>query len=130
MHVLSRSASDLLMHSTWHADKHCKNMTCLKLQVVIALTDDIELSLAGKAQGYWRHDALLGVKGKTGVLPLPPHIHHVVGLRCVATQVQRHLGLVDTAVFWAELDFHQAPCILQSVADQAEHLSQQNREEV
>ena len=87
----------------------------LKLQVVVALADDIELSPRGEAQRYRRHDALFGVKLEAWVLPLAPHIHQVVGLRRVAPKEQGHLGLIDAAVLGAELDLDQTPCILQSV---------------
>ena len=87
-------------------------MAYLELQVVIALADDMELSLAGKAQGNWRHDALPGVKLEAGVQPLPPYINQVVGLCHVVSQVQGHFGLIDAAVLGAELDFHHALCVL------------------
>lgn len=105
-------------------------MACLELQVVIALADDIELGFAGKAEGDWRHDALPGVKLEAGVLPLPPHIHHVVSLRCVAAQVQGHLGLIDAAVLGAELHLHQAPCVLQALHINGQDSSWQNRNSV
>ena len=87
-------------------------MAYLELQVVIALADDMELSLAGKAQGHWRHDAFPGVKLEAGVLPLPPHINQVIRMCRFVSQVQGHGGLINAAVLGAELDFHHAPCVL------------------
>ena len=101
-----------LLSVLWFNGKQCRDMVYLELQVVVALADNIELSLAGKAQRHWRHDALPRVKLEAGVQPLPPHINQVVGLCRVASQVQRHFGLIDAAVLGAELDFHHAPCIL------------------
>ena len=76
----------------------------LELQVVVALTDDMELSPRDEPYGYRRQDALLGVKFESGVLPLPAYVHQVVGLRGVAPQEEGHLGLVDAAVLRAEPD--------------------------
>lgn len=90
-------------------------MVYLELQVVVALADDIELSLAGKAQRDWRHDTLPGVKLEARVLPLPPQVNQVVGLCRIVLQVQGHFGLVDAAVLGAELDFHYALCVLNSM---------------
>ena len=90
-------------------------MVYLELQVVVALADDVELSLAGKAQRDWRHNALPRVKLETRVLPLPPQVNQVVGLCRVVLQVQGHFGLVDAAVLGAELDFHHALCVLNSM---------------
>lgn len=90
-----------------------RSMAYLELQVVIALADDMEQSLASKAQGDRGHDALPGVKLEAGVLPLTPHVHQVVGLRGVVIQVQGHFGLIDTAVLGAEHDFHCAFHVLQ-----------------
>ena len=85
----------------------------LQLQVVVALADDIDLSLRGESQRHRRHDALLCVKLEAWVLALAPYIHQVVGLCRVAPQEQGHFGLIDAAVLGAELDFDQTPCILQ-----------------
>lgn len=87
----------------------------LELQIVIALTSDVELGLGGEAKRHRGHDALLGLKLEAGVLPLTPYIHHVVGLCGVAPQKQGHFGLIDATVLGAELHFDQAPCILHAL---------------